>query len=105
MRFLCIGVLVFQCVVDRRDGGSHRVAWRDLLDHELGQRGDAIVRAVLPQTVCDEALEGQRLLPQAQHDADEVPSMLHGAADDLVPVLRCKQVLRERERERGMERQ
>lgn len=66
---------------------------RDLLHHELGQRGHTVVRGVLAEALSQEALEGLRLLSQPQRDADEVAGMFHGAADDLVPVLGGKEVL------------
>lgn len=66
------------------------VARGDLLNNKLGQRSNAVIGAVLPQPVCHETFEGQCLLPQPEHDADEIPRMLYGAADDIISVLRGK---------------
>ncbi len=77
---------------------------RDLLHDELGQRGDALVRSVLPQTLAEEALEAQELLTQPQRDAEEAPGVLDRTANDLLMVLGRKQML-ERERERERERE
>ena len=68
----------------------------DLLHHKLGQRGDALVRAVFPQPVCHEILKGQSFLPQTKSDANKVSCVFYGAADYFVSVLRGKQMLRER---------
>lgn len=59
----------------------------DLLHHKLSQRCDALVRAVLPQPVCHKILKNQRIFPQPQCDANEVPGVLNGTTDDFIPVL------------------
>ncbi len=102
--FVCMCVCVRVCVCVRMCVSSYSVPRRDLLHDELGQRGDALVWSVLPQTLAEEALEAQELLTQPQRDAEEAPGVLDRTANDLLMVLGCKQML-ERERERKRERE